>query len=80
MDVPQLLDPPSLAPDIEIVIPSQPERTALRFAQLAGNILLQHLQGERKLSPLRLADQQMNVLGHHHVASDAEAIPSPHPL
>ncbi len=80
MDIPQLLDPPSLAPDIEVVIPGQPERTALRFAQLAGNILFQHLESERKLSSRRLADQQMNVLGHHHVPGNVKTIPSPHLL
>jgi hypothetical protein len=80
MDISQLLDPPSLAPHIDVVIPSQPERPALRFAQLAGNILLQHLQGDRKLRPLRLADQQVNVLRHHHIPSNVEAIPQPDTL
>jgi hypothetical protein len=80
MNVAQLLDPLGLGPDIEIVISSLPERPTLRLPQLAGNILLQHLQRERELRPLRFGDQQMNVLRHNHISGDVEPVPQPRTL
>ena len=40
--------------------------------------LLQHLHHHRRIRLLRLTDQQMNVLRHHHIPDDYEPIASPH--
>jgi hypothetical protein len=40
--------------------------------------LLQHLQREREVVSLRLADKQMDVFRHNHVPGDPEAVPAPY--
>src|ERR1700721_3097408 len=40
--------------------------------------LLQHLHHHRRIRLLRLPDQQMNVLRHHHIPNDYETIAPPH--
>src|SRR5579864_4174975 len=76
MYVTQLLNPLTLAPHIEVVIPRLPKRTTLRKPQLSRDILLQHLQHNRQLSPLRFTDQKMNMLWHDHITVDIELIPA----
>ena len=80
MDVSQLLDPLSLRPDVEVVVAGLPKRTTLNFAQLPRNILLQHLHRDRQLRPLRLRDQQVNMLGHDHVSRNVKPVPLARPL
>lgn len=77
MNVPQLLDALSFAPNVEVVIAGLPERSAFGCAQLPGNVLLQHLQRKGELCSFRLRDQQMNMLGHHYISSDVESVPLP---
>ena len=43
----------------EVIIARLPECTALGFAQLARDVLLQHLQRHRKLRPLRYLSSSM---------------------
>jgi hypothetical protein len=40
--------------------------------------LFQHLHHHRRIRLLRLPDQQMNVLRHHHIPDDYETIAPPH--
>jgi hypothetical protein len=42
--------------------------------------MLQHLDREPKFRSLRLGHQQVNMLGHNHIARDIQTIPSPHTL
>ena len=42
-----------------------------------GEALLQHLHHDRRRGLLRFADQQMEVLGHDHVAEHDKAMASP---
>jgi hypothetical protein len=47
-------------------------------AQGAGNLLFEHLQGFGRVTDFRFADQQVHMLGHHHVADQPESKPRPH--
>jgi len=47
---------------------------------LPGNGLLHGLQCPGQRSPLGLADQQMHMFGHHHVAGNVESITPAGPL
>ena len=38
--------------------------------------MFQHLQDDSEVAALRLAEQQVEVLGHDDVAGDVEAVPS----
>jgi len=40
--------------------------------------LLEHLNGNAKAPAFRFADQEVDVLGHHHVAAEVKAIPAAH--
>ena len=78
MDVAQFLDAFCFRPDVEIVISREPEGTTLRLAELACNILLEHLQRERELSSFRFSDEQVNMLGHDYVRGNVKSVPLPH--
>ena len=76
MDVPQLFNAFTLAPNIEVVVTLLPEGTQMgEVPQLAGGVLLEHLEGYAQRFPFWFADQQVDVLGHDDVASDAEVVP-----
>ena len=77
MNVAQLLDALGFAPNIKIIVAGLPEGTAFGFAQLAGNILLEHLQRERELRSFRFGHQKVHVLGHDYISSYVESIPLP---
>jgi len=76
MNISEFFHPLGLAPYVEIVVAWLPKRTAFGKSQFARDILLQHLQRQRKLTAFRLTHQQMNVLGHHDIAEDVEVIPT----
>jgi hypothetical protein len=80
MDVPQLLDPLLLGPDVMIVVAFEPERSTFVGAQLAGNVLLEHLYDDRECTALGFGDQQVDVLGHDDVSGDAKRVPLSHAL
>src|SRR5271157_1448208 len=73
VNVAQLLDALALRPHVEIVIASLPEVCPVTN-QTAGNRLLDGLHGAGQRSVLRLADQQMHVLGHDHVTDEIEVV------
>jgi len=75
VDVAQLLDAFGLAPDVEVVVTREPERSTLELAQLPSHVLLEHLHGDREFRPLRLGYEQVNVLGHDHISCDVESVP-----
>src|SRR5260370_37439359 len=53
-----------------------PRDTLLPFpAKRSGNFLLQHLQYFRGRAFLRLAEKQVNVFRHHHIANQLERVP-----
>ncbi len=53
-----------------------PRGTLLPFpAKRSGNLLLQHLQYFRGRAFLRLAEKQVNVFRHHHIANQLERVP-----
>ena len=43
-----------------------------------GEFLFHYFHHYRRIAFLRLADEEMNVLGHHDVADDYKAISLPH--
>src|SRR5206468_12911738 len=71
----QLLDSLVITPDIEIIIAGQPERTPFGRMECVSRVLLQHLQHPRQHAAFWFANQEVNVLGHDHIAADGEAIP-----
>src|SRR5207253_10919261 len=46
----------------------------------AGEALFEHLHNGRRISSLRLADQQMNGFRHHDVSQYDESVAAAHPL
>jgi hypothetical protein len=87
MDVPQLLDAFVLSPHIEVVEtvllhvsrPSHGPQSgwvpAARDAQnAAGESELEGLHDGGGSAALRLADQQMKMLGHHSIAQNHESV------
>jgi hypothetical protein len=81
VQVAQLLDQLALTPHIEVIIALLPERAASgKRPQLTPHVLLEHLNRQRQLAPLGLADQQVHVLGHDHVSAHVEPVPLPNPL
>ncbi len=75
MYVADLLDALGLSPNVEVIVPSLPERSAFNLAQLLCNILLKHLERNRKLRSIRFCHQQMDVLWHDYISSDVESVP-----
>jgi hypothetical protein len=63
--LPETSGPPCDTPQCELLRDSASADSA---AQTARNALLEHLQRERRIAFLGLAHQQMDVLGHHHIA------------
>ncbi len=61
MDVAKLLSAFRFAPDIEVVITREPERSALRLAQLPSDVLLEHLQRDRELGLFGFGHEKVNV-------------------
>ena len=79
MNVSQLLHELPVVPDVEIVIPFLPE--VLGFAEESTrNPLLQGLDCASEHVPLRLAEQQMHMFGHDHVAINREPESASHAL
>jgi len=79
MDISKLLHKRTFIADIKIIVALLPEM--LRLADQSSRYpLLQRFQrvGERALP--RLGKQQVNVLGHHYIAVDAESETASHTL
>jgi hypothetical protein len=89
MHVPQLLRAFVRAPNVEVVKAGLPECSPGFIAKdstLAGigafslgqqrvrGPLLEHLHHGRRITHFWLGDQEVNVLGHHHVADDYEPV------
>jgi hypothetical protein len=72
MDVAKFFRKLALAPKIEIVVASLPERIGCPQGQSAGYALLQRLHGLSERTALRLVYQQVHVLGHDYVSVHAE--------
>jgi hypothetical protein len=54
-----------------------PERTVFgQICQLAGDVLLQHLNRNRQFAAFGFAKQQVNMLGHDDVSGYVQAVPS----
>src|SRR5208337_3701839 len=71
MKVTQLLDELLLAPHIEIVVTSLPERIRSPQRQSPRDALLQRLHGLSQRALLRLVHQDVNVFGHDDVSVNA---------
>ena len=76
MDIPQLFHPFPFTPNRKIVVAGLPETRRPHQLQLAGGDLFQHLHHHGKRAAFRFADEQMYVLGHHHVTGDVAAVPA----
>ena len=76
--IPQLLDALLFAMHVEVVIPPLPEPNLPALLQFARCLLFQHLNRNRQQRPVRLPDQQVNVLRHQNIPGHHEAIPSAH--
>lgn len=74
MHVAELLDALAVGPDIEVVVARLPEGRA--GAELARRRLLENLEGGSQGAALRLADQQMDVFRHDHVAANDKPVPA----
>jgi hypothetical protein len=77
MEILQLLHALPLGTHIEVVITALPERPRCR---LASHRDLDRLKGRGQHRALRFCDQEMHMLGHHHVADYQEAVSLPHRL
>lgn len=76
MNIAQLFDKLTVIPNIEIVITLLPE--VFLFAdQPARDALLERLDRVGECGTLRLAQQQVNVLGHDHIGEDAQFVSTP---
>src|SRR6185437_14400320 len=75
MYVAELFDSLGFAPYIEIVVAGLPQRSAFRRLEFSSCILLQHLNGDRKLFPFGFADEQVDMFGHHDEAANVESVP-----
>jgi hypothetical protein len=73
--VSQFLDSLVLAPNVEIIVPREPEGAALGRMKQVRRILLEHLQRSRERAAFRFAEQQVNVFGHDHIAGDKKSVP-----
>ncbi len=79
MNISQFLRELPIIPDVEVVIPLLPEVLGTAD-QSARNPLLQRLDRIGEHVPLRLAEQQMHMFRHDHVAIDAEPEAASHAL
>jgi len=77
--VAELLHVFSVREDVEVVVPSLPELFPLTL-QLLGYLRLQYVDGCRKRMPLRLREQQVNMLRHEHIAEHEEFAVSSEPF
>lgn len=66
---------------------STPQRKLLRILRLAQTrqqtackALLDRLHHDRRIAPLRFAEQQMHVFGHHHISGQHKVVAPPHLL
>lgn len=73
MDVAKFFRKLALAPKVEIVVASLPERIGCPQSHSAGYALLQRLHGLSEYAPLRLVYQQVHVLRHDYVSVHAKA-------
>ncbi len=76
VNVAQLFNVFTFAPDVEILISRLPERMAcLPRIQFSGDDLLQHLQRNRQRPAFRFADEKMHVFRHHDITDHTEPVP-----
>ena len=79
MNIAKLLHKLRIISNVEIVVPLLPEM--LRIAnQTPRYSLLQRLQRIGQSILLRFAQQEMNMLGHHHVPVNLKPETTPNPL
>jgi len=76
MHIIQFLGQFRFTPNIEVIIPGLPEGSRRAFIEFLRNNLLEHLQHNRQVASLRLAQQQMHVLGHNHKSGQVESVPT----
>ena len=79
MNVAQLLDKLLIMADVEAVVAFLPKMLCVSD-EPARDPLLQRLDGMCDRFALRLADQQMNVFGHDHIAEYAQPETAPDAL
>lgn len=70
----------SYRPEIEVIVAALPELRIAGDLQLARSLLLERLNRNGQRGGARLAQEQMHVFRHEHIASDHKTIPSPHRL
>ena len=75
MDVAQLLDAFRFRPYGKIVIADLPKTRKMFRTQLLRRDLLEHLDRDRQFRAFWFTDQEVHVLGHHHIAGDIAAVP-----
>jgi len=79
--VAQLLNPFVFVPHVDVIVTSFPERAATgELPELVRNVLLEHLNRDRRAGAFRLADEQVNVLRHDDIPGHVEFVPYSHPL
>lgn len=76
MDIAQLFVELLMAANIEIVVSGLPKVWSIADV-LAGNALLERLNRNRERFHVRLAEEKMNVVRHHHVSVYTEPITKP---
>ena len=80
MHVLQLLNAFLTVVHVEVIIPPLPELLFSRYLQLARGLLLENLNCRLQLCQPSLSNQEVDVLGHEHVAREHEAIAPPYHL
>ena len=78
--IPQFLYTLFFAPHVEVIITTLPVLNLFTCFQLAGRLLLQHLQRNRQRGSAWLANKQVDMLGHHNIAGDHKAVSLTHGL
>lgn len=74
MDIPELFDPLLLGEHVEVVVASLPELLSIALESLCGRAF-QAAHGCGQLLKLWFREEQMDVLGHDHVAEEEELMP-----
>ena len=79
VDIAQLFHPLGMGEHIEVVVAGLPELFPRAFEGF-GCFALQHANCGGEVVEFRLAQEQVNVLGHEDVAEEVEAVPLCQPL
>ncbi len=76
----QLLQNFGVAPDVEIVIPGEPELGFVRILEFSRGLLLQDLNCGAQRCLLRFTYQKMHMLGHEYVSRDHKLVTLSYPF